>query len=77
MTAEATKVAIDKLRDALVVKGGSDAMSYRLSEQYIQAFSKIAKEGNTIIMPSDISNVVKAVTNCAGIFGTLTKSIVL
>ena len=41
-------------------------MSYNVAEQYIAAFSKLAKQGNTILLPSnagDVTSMVAQVRN--------------
>ncbi len=46
--------------------GGADAVNLRLAEQYITEFGKLAKEGTTMVLPSnlaDIASVLKVATN--------------
>ena len=37
--------------------GGLQAVNLKVAEQYIQAFAGVAKEGNTLILPGDLSNM--------------------
>ena len=37
--------------------GGSNAVNLRVAEQYIGEFGRLAKEGNTLIIPSNLSDV--------------------
>jgi len=64
--AMATATGIRAIADAINVKGGSDAVNLRIAEQYLGEFGKIAKESNTLIMPSDLSDI-------SGIIATATK----
>ena len=34
-------------------QGGSDAVSLRLAQEYIEAFGKLAKETNTMLLPTN------------------------
>ena len=53
--AEATAKGIDIVAEAIKKEGGTDAVSLRVAEQYMEAFSKLAKENNTLILPADVS----------------------
>jgi len=46
-------------------KGGKDAMTLRLAEQYIAEFGKLAKANNTMILPTDLSNIAGVVQAAA------------
>uniref|UniRef100_A0AAR2JS41 Stomatin-like protein 2, mitochondrial n=1 Tax=Pygocentrus nattereri TaxID=42514 RepID=A0AAR2JS41_PYGNA len=62
--AEAKAKAIRLLSEALTQQNGNAAASLSVAEQYVSAFSNLAKESNTIILPSntgDISNMVTQV----------------
>ncbi|KAH7538349.1 uncharacterized protein LOC107414923 [Ziziphus jujuba] len=54
--AKATAEGLAVVSQALKDTGGVEAASLRIAEQYMQAFSKIAKEGTTILLPSSVSN---------------------
>lgn len=53
--AEATAKGIDIVAEAIKKEGGTNAVSLRVAEQYMEAFSKLAKENNTLILPADVS----------------------
>jgi regulator of protease activity HflC (stomatin/prohibitin superfamily) len=55
--ANATADALRKVGLAANEPGGLQAVNLKVAEQYIQAFSKVAKEGNTLILPGDLSNM--------------------
>lgn len=55
--ANATADALRKVGLAVNEPGGLQAVNLKVAEQYIEAFSKVAKEGNTLILPGDLSNM--------------------
>lgn len=57
LVAVATAEGIRKIADAIEQPGGSDAVNLRVAEQYIKEFGNLAKQGNTLIIPSDLSDV--------------------
>ncbi|CAL0319587.1 unnamed protein product [Lupinus luteus] len=54
--AKATAEGLAVVSQSLKEIGGPEAASLRIAEQYIQAFSNIAKEGTTMLLPSSASN---------------------
>ncbi|CAJ1974591.1 unnamed protein product [Sphenostylis stenocarpa] len=54
--AKATAEGLAHVSASLKENGGPEAASLRIAEQYIQAFSNIAKEGTTMLLPSSASN---------------------
>ena len=46
-----------KVAEALSAPGGLDAMKLRIAEQYVTQFGEIAKEGNTLVVPANLSDV--------------------
>lgn len=57
LIAQATAEGIRKVAEAIEAPGGSDAVNLRVAEQYIIEFGKLAKENNTLIIPSDLGDV--------------------
>ena len=55
--AEATALGIREIASAIGSEGGKDAVNLRIAEQYVGEFGKLAKENNTIIIPSDLSDI--------------------
>jgi regulator of protease activity HflC (stomatin/prohibitin superfamily) len=55
--ATATAEAIARVALATQRPGGMDAVSLRVAEQYVQAFGQIAKQGNTLIVPANMSDL--------------------
>ena len=64
--AEATAEGLRKVAGALSSEGGDKAMQLRVAEDYLERFGNLAKEGNTLIVPanlSDVSSMIGAATN--------------
>ncbi|AAQ60596.1 Regulator of protease activity HflC, stomatin/prohibitin superfamily [Chromobacterium violaceum] len=57
LVADATADAINRIAGAVRTEGGLEAVNLKVAEQYIAAFGKLAKENNTIIMPSNVADV--------------------
>jgi regulator of protease activity HflC (stomatin/prohibitin superfamily) len=55
--AEANAQAIQKIAAAIQLNGGMDAVNLKVAEQYVSAFSNLAKQGTTLIVPGDMSNM--------------------
>ena len=74
LVAEATAKGIREIASAIVgEEGGREAMNLRLAEQYIAEFGKLAKAGNTMILPSDLANVAGFVKAASSVFKTVEK----
>jgi len=66
LVALATAEGISRIARAIVEEGGKDAVNLRVAEQYIKEFGNLAKETNTMIIPSDLSDI-------AGMVGAATS----
>jgi len=53
----ATAAGIREIATAINQEGGQNAVNLRIAEQYLQGFSNLAKTSNSIIIPSDLSNI--------------------
>ena len=63
--AEATAEGLKKVAIALNAEGGDKAMQLRVAEDYLERFGNLAREGNTLIVPanlSDVSSMIGAAT---------------
>ena len=69
--AKASAQAVELLAKATRQKGGQNAMNMRIAEQYINSFGKLAKKGNTMIIPSDAGNVSSMIAQAMSIFDNL------
>jgi len=56
---------------ALNESKGTEAASLFLAQQYVDEFGKLAKTNNTIIMPSDVSNVNAMITQALSIYKSI------
>ena len=57
LVAQASADAIRLLADAINQPGGNEAVNLKVAEQYVDAFAKLAKEGNTLIMPANVADI--------------------
>ena len=57
LKADATADAIVTVAEALNIKGGEQAASLDVAKQYVKEFGNLAKESNTLIIPSDVNNI--------------------
>ena len=55
--AEANASAIRQIGSAIDEPGGMASVNFKVAQQYVAAFEKLAKTGNTLIVPADLSNV--------------------
>jgi regulator of protease activity HflC (stomatin/prohibitin superfamily) len=55
--AKATAEGIRAVAAAIDDKGGFEAVQLRVAEHYITEFGKLAKAGNTLVVPSNLSDV--------------------
>jgi regulator of protease activity HflC (stomatin/prohibitin superfamily) len=67
LVALATAKGFREVAAALREAGGIDAMNLRIAEKYIEEFGKLAKENNTMILPSNVADL-------AGIVATLGRT---
>jgi regulator of protease activity HflC (stomatin/prohibitin superfamily) len=57
LVAEATAQGIRMIAQAIQDPGGKEAVNLRVAEQYIMQFGNLAQKGNTLIIPSNLSDV--------------------
>ncbi len=60
--ATATAEGLRQVAAALSVQGGDAAMQLRVAEQYVEQFGEIAKVGNTLVIPANLSDIASMVT---------------
>ena len=58
LVAEAQSNGIRQVASAINEQGGMNAVNMQLAQQYLTEFGKMAKVNNTMIIPSDLANVV-------------------
>ena len=65
--ATATAEGIRRVADALQTAGGDKAMQLRIAEQYIEEFGRLAKAGNTFVVPSNLSDIASMIALATGV----------
>jgi regulator of protease activity HflC (stomatin/prohibitin superfamily) len=60
--AQATADGIRQVAEAIQVPGGFEAVQLRVAEQYVREFGNLAKQGNTLIVPANLSDVASMLT---------------
>ena len=55
--ASATSEGIRRVAEAIQAPGGYQAVQLRVAEQYISQFGHLAKEGNSLVLPANLSDV--------------------
>jgi regulator of protease activity HflC (stomatin/prohibitin superfamily) len=73
LVAHATAEGIRKIAEAIQAPGGGDAVNLRVAEQYIKEFGNLAKENNTVIIPSDLSNIAGMVASVTSLIKSSTS----
>jgi regulator of protease activity HflC (stomatin/prohibitin superfamily) len=69
--AMATAKGIREIANAIGDKGGLDAVNLRIAEQYLGEFGKLAQKNNTMIIPSNLSDIGGMVAAVGKIFSAL------
>lgn len=58
----------------LAKKDGKNAASFFVAEQYVEAFNKLARTNNTLILPSNVGNISALVGEAMSIYSQITKA---
>lgn len=66
--ATATAEGLRRVGEALRIDGGVRAMQLRIAEQYLAQFGNLAKEGNTFVVPANLSDISSMLALASGIF---------
>lgn len=72
--ATATAEGIRLVSESINKEGGSNAVSLRIAEQYVEAFGNIAKKGNTILLPANLGDPAAMVAQAMAVYGKITAS---
>jgi len=65
--AEATAKGIREIASAINERGGTNAVNLRIAEQYLNEFGKLAKTNNSIIIPSNLSDIAGMIKAAASV----------
>lgn len=72
--AEARATGLNIISKSLSQNNGKSAASLTIAEQYINAFNKLARTNNTLILPSNVGDVGSLVGQAMSIYNTISKS---
>jgi len=64
----ATAQGLMEIAKAIQSKGGTDAVSLRVAEQYIKEFGNLAKTNNSMIIPGNLSDLSTMVASATAIY---------
>ena len=59
--ANATGSGIRQVAEAILAPGGFEAVQLRVAEQYINQFGNLAKQGNTLIVPANLTDIASMI----------------
>src|SRR5690349_5640788 len=65
--ATATAEGLRRVAEATRVPGGQEAIQLRVAEQYINEFGKVVNNADTIILPSNLSDVASMITTAMNV----------
>ncbi|MFQ5768933.1 MAG: SPFH domain-containing protein [bacterium] len=71
--AEATAIGIREIASAINEKGGINAVNLRIAEQYINEFGNLAKTNNSLIIPSNLSDLAGMIAAATTVIKDQTK----
>ncbi|HMB72869.1 MAG TPA: stomatin-like protein [Gammaproteobacteria bacterium] len=66
--ARATAEGLREVASALTSDGGPAAMQLRIAEEYVQQFGNLAKVGNTLVVPANLSEVSSMIAVATKVF---------
>ncbi len=69
--AEATARGIELVSEAITKQGGEQAVALKVAEQYVNAFSKLAKESTTVLLPANAGDAGSMVAQALGVFDAI------
>src|SRR5512139_3095152 len=72
--ATATAEGIRRVAEASQAEGGREAIQLRVAEQYIGEFGKVITQADTIILPSNLSDIAGMVTTAMSLLGPKTPT---
>ena len=70
----ATAKGIREIASAINEPGGKEAVNLKIAEQYLNEFGKLASKNNTMIIPSNLSDVASMVASVSSVFKTTSET---
>ena len=68
--ANATADGLRAIAAAVREEGGTDALRLRIAEQYVEQFGKLAREGNTFVVPANMTDLASMITLATSLVGS-------
>ena len=69
--AKATATGLRAISLAISEENGLNAVNLRIAEQYLTEFGKLAKSNNTMILPSNLSDIAGVVATATSVFNEI------
>jgi regulator of protease activity HflC (stomatin/prohibitin superfamily) len=66
--AKATSNGLRAISSAISEENGLNAVNLRIAEQYLMAFGNIAKTNNTVIIPSNLTDIAGVIATATSVF---------
>lgn len=66
--AKATANGLRAISSAISEENGLNAVNLRIAEQYLGAFGNLAKQNNTLILPSNLTDIAGIVATATSVF---------
>ena len=73
--ADATSKGISLVAGSIQKAGGEQAVALRIAEQYVAAFSKLAQESTTVLLPANAGDAGSMVAQALSVFETIKGSV--
>ena len=70
----ATAEGLSRVAAALNDAGAADAAALRVAEQYVSAFKNVARDANTILLPTNTGDISRMVSEAVTVFQNLKTS---
>lgn len=67
--AQANAEGLRLVSDVLSRPGGQEAMKLKVAQQYVDQLGRIAKEGNTIVVPANLTDLASMLALATGVLG--------
>ncbi len=72
--ASATAEALERVAQALQKPGGQQAVELKVAERYVDAFANIAKQGTTVVVPANMSDLSGLITSAMSVMKGVAKA---
>jgi regulator of protease activity HflC (stomatin/prohibitin superfamily) len=72
--AVATATGLREIAKAINEEGGMDAVNLRIAEHYLNEFGKLASTSNSLIIPTDVSDITNIVATATTVLDHVKKS---